>query len=476
MIYNNIDKFKKRVSIVARRIRVFIENTAQHIILKGINEIDIFQDDIDYKIFISFINEIKSLLKIHSYILMPKYFEFLATPINKESLPKFMQILGRKYVRYFNKKYNRKGTLWEGRYKSSIVEDSYILYVMKYIESLPVKEKIVDNAIEYKYSSIHCNLLNKKDRLIKYHEIYKKLGYRDSDRIKIYSQIFYDNRYDKFIKQCLEKQLITGNLEYIKKLEKLIGIRLREKKRGRPKKHKKGKKMYKKLTILDKKNHKNLKITPIKELSFAKKITFIPILAKEIELIGKDFPIVFTTDENPSIVALVSLGGDNLAIDHQGKWITNYIPAFIRKYPFAVISANDNPKQKLILIDEESPVVSFTQGEPLFKEDGTQTKLLQNRIKFLSEYEKEMELTKKVTKLISDSKILEDREISMGEGEEKHILVNGFKIIDREKLNNLSDDILADWVRRGIITLIDTHIKSLNNIDKLFNLAQKRQN
>ncbi len=86
-----------------------------------------------------------------------------------------------------------------------------------------------------------------------------------------------------------------------------------------------------------------------------------------------------------------------------------------------------------------------------------------------------MELTKKVAKIIQDSNILEDREISVGEGEEKHILVNGFRVVDREKLNGLSDDILANWVRKGIIGLIDAHIKSLNNINRLFNLAQKRQ-
>jgi len=200
-----------------------------------------------------------------------------------------------------------------------------------------------------------------------------------------------------------------------------------------------------------------------------------PILAKEVELVGKNFPIVFTADKNPLIVALVSLGGGNLAINHDGKWISEYVPAFIRKYPFALTSTKDNPNQKVVLIDEESPLISMTEGEAFFLKDGQQTKVLQNAIKFLSEYEKEMELTKKVAKIIQDSNILEDREISVGEGEEKHILVNGFRVVDREKLNGLSDDILANWVRKGIIGLIDAHIKSLNNINRLFNLAQKRQ-
>jgi len=462
---------------LARRIRIFIENTAQHILLKGIE--NIFREDIDYTVFISILRDMKDVIKIHSYILMPNYFEFIATPLNKDSLSKFMQSLGRRYVRYFNKKYNRTGTLWEGRYKASIVEDSYILYVMRYIERSPLREKVVDEPTKYKYSSIHCNLLNIKDILINHHKVYRSLGYRDIDRIKFYSQVFYmDNRYDNFIKRCLEKQLITGNLEYIKKVEQLVGLSLREKKRGRPKKNNKnskGKKMYKKLAVLDKKVHKDLKVKPMKDLNFAKGVAFVPLLAREVELVGKDFPVVFTADENPSIVALVSLGGENLAINHEGKWITEYVPAFIRKYPFAITSAQDNPNHKIVLIDEESPLVSFTEGEPLFTEDGNQTKVLQNAIKFLSEYEKELDISKRVAKIIQESNILEEREISIGEGEEKHVLVNGFRVVDREKLNSLSDDILADWVRKGFIGLIDTHIKSLNNINRLFNLAQERQ-
>ncbi len=135
----------------------------------------------------------------------------------------------------------------------------------------------------------------------------------------------------------------------------------------------------------------------------------------------------------------------------------------------------DNPKHKIILIDEESPLVSVKDGNSLFMEDGSQSDILKRAIKFLSDYDRDMEITKRVAKIIESSGVLEEREISIGEGDEKHILVNGFKVVNRDKLNNLSDDILANWVRKGFITLIDAHIKSLNGIDRLFDLAQKRQ-
>ena len=77
--------------------------------------------------------------------------------------------------------------------------------------------------------------------------------------------------------------------------------------------------------------------------------------------------------------------------------------------------------------------------------------------------------------MIVQSGILEEREITVGEGEEKKVLVNGFRIINQEKLHALSDAVLADWVRRGIISFIDLHLKSLENIQTLFNLASAKQ-
>ncbi len=463
---------------LARKIRLFIENTAQHIILKSIDSM--FRDELDYMLFLSMIRDIKSRidLDIHSYVLMPDYLEFIATPSNETSMSKFMQSLGRRYVGYYNKKYNRKGTLWEGRYKSSIVEESYIFDVMRYIESRPLKEGLVNDASLYRYSSIHNNLLNEKDKIVTPPKVYRDLGYRDEDRIKRYSQIFYSEmKREKFIISCLEKQLITGSKSFVLKLERLIGITLRERQRGRPKKNiEQGRKnMYKKLVVLDKKRHSNLKVQSMRDLNFAKGNSFIPVIASEVALVGSAFPIVFTDGDNPSLVALVSLGGDSLAINHEGKWITNYVPSFIRKYPFSIAGTQENPQQKVILIDEESDLVSTTEGNELFLEDGTQSDTLKNAINFLTNYENQLNITQNVVKAISDSGILEEREIAVGEGDEKQILVNGFRVIDRDKLNSLSDDILADWVRKGIISLIDAHIKSLEHINTLFELAQQRQ-
>jgi len=234
--------------------------------------------------------------------------------------------------------------------------------------------------------------------------------------------------------------------------------------------------MYQELVVLDKKKHSSLKINQLEDLNFARSSTFVPVIASEVALIGNTFPVVFTADDNPSLVSLVSLGGDSLAINNEGKWITSYVPSFFRKYPFSLASTKENPEQKVILIDEKSSLFSKSKGKQLFKQDGSQSETLEHAIKLLTTHEQQMSITKNVAKLISEAGILEDREIAVGEGEEKKILVNGFKVVDKEKLNKLSDDILADWVRKGIISMIDSHLKSLEHIQTLFNIAHQRQN
>jgi len=461
---------------LARKVRVFVENTSQHIILKSLNDLLLFQDEEDYQTFKLMLEElnISHSLEIHAYVMVPKYFEFLTTPKHIDSISKFIQSLGRKYVGYFNKKYERSGTIWEGRYKSSIVQDQlYLLDVMRYIE-----QKADEN---YAFSSVGKNLFAKPDAIVSQHEIYRKLAYSESYKTEYYSRFFHskvDDTKNKFIANCLEKQLVTGSVEFIKNLEELVGMPLISKNRGRPKKQteQKRKKMYKNLVVLDKKKHNSFKINQIKNLSFAKDIKFVPISANEIAPMSETFPIVFTADEEPSIVSLVSLGGDCLALDDENKWITPYIPIHIRKYPFTLAAHKDNPEQRVVLIDEDSSLFSKTKGKQLFKRNGDKSDILTNAVDFLTTHENQIIISKNLAKAIADSGILEDREISIGEGEEKKILMQGFQVINKEKLIALSDEILADWARRGIISLIDLHLKSLNNIQNLFNILHKRQN
>lgn len=450
---------------MARKERLFVDNATLHIGMQGINEEQIFKEEEDTLFYRNLLKTLSHDLRVdvHAYALMPSKVHLLCTFSDKEILSRFMQSVGLKYVSYFNKKYNRSGTLWQGRYKSSPVEDRYILEVMHYIESLEGKA------------------LEKADDFTVQHDVYKLLGKDDADRALAYKNRFLSapllDDAKSFIIDNLNKQLPTGSLEFYKKFEAIVGYSLLSQKRGRPKKNKtKGKKMVNNFVVLDKETHKNLKISPLENLNFAKEMTFVPVLANEVTKVAEMFPVVFTGDEASTLVALTSLGGSNLAVNNEGKYIARYVPAFLRKYPFSLGNTKENPDQKVILINEEAEVFSKTKGKQLFKKDGSESDTLKKTINFLTAYEKDVILTANVAKVISESGILEEREISVGEGDEKKVLVNGFKVVDREKLNALSDDILADWVRKGIITLIDAHLESLKHIDTLFKLTMQKQN
>lgn len=455
---------------MARKVRVFFENTPQHIIIETLTDIDLTVDEEDYDFFYSKLLElsIKHSVDIHAYIVTKSFFEFLATPKTSESISKLMQSLGKSYVTYYNKKYNRTGTIWQGRYKSSLIEPTlYLFDTMKYIESHDTE-----------YSSKRYNQFFKTDRLVTPHELYKELAFTDKNRAKQYKRYTQDRSKQEFIKYSLQKQTITASKYFIKELEDKLGESLTPKKRGRPqsKQQTKGNTMYKNLVILDKEKHKDLKVNPLQNLNFAKDLKFIPTLAQETINIAANFPVVFSADQNSTLMTLVSLGADNLAINSEGKWITQYVPSALRKYPFQLASTKENKDNKVILIDEDSDIFSTSTGNPLFDNDAKQSQTLENAIKFLTSHEQQMTITNNITKIIAQSGILEDREIAVGEGDDKKILVNGFKVVDKEKLNKLSDDILAKWVRDGIITFIDAHLKSLENIQQLFNIAHQRQN
>lgn len=455
------------------KLRLFLDNTPQHILLQSIDSLLIFEEEEDRLYFKELINVLlnKYQIVIYAYIIKEGFFEFIATPPFSDSIQKFMQNIARLYATYFNKKYKRKGTIWKGRYKSSIVEaTNYLLEVMCHIES---KANFNSN------SSQNKNLHGLNDEIISHHELYLKLGNTQEERILNYKLLFQNLSLSRTltIENALQKQMITGSEEYKKFLQEQFGIALHHFQRGRPKKQEthKEKKMYKNLQVLDKKKHQDLKIKPLNDLQFAKHIAFIPTLAHEISMIGVKFPVVFGGDkENPSLITIVGLGNDNLALNNEGKWITNYIPSYLRKYPFSLAKTKENSEQRVILIDEDSSLFSKTEGSPLFNQD-EQSPALVNAIQFLSSYDQHTTLTQVTLNEIAKNDILDEREIAVGNGDEKKVLVNGFKVVDKEKLFELDDAILASWVRNGIMNFIDAHLKSLENIQVLFDLLSQRQ-
>lgn len=164
---------------MARKARLFIPNTAQHIVVRGHNRSPVLARVEDFRyMYKCLLNAAMSnQLTIHAWVFMHNHIHLLATPSTAKSIPQTMQSIGSNYARFFNKHYGRSGALWEGRYKSALVDsDRYLLCCYRYIELNPVRAHIVKKPEDYPYSSYHFNALGKADKLITPHEVFLSLS------------------------------------------------------------------------------------------------------------------------------------------------------------------------------------------------------------------------------------------------------------------------------------------------------------
>ena len=159
--------------------RLFVEGLSQHVRHRGNNRGTIFQDDEDRIIFLAALGRscARSGVRLHGYGLMDNHFHLQVTPDDDQALPRMMQRLGRTYVRYYNRRHQRTGTLWEGRYWASLILDErYWLTCMRYIERNPVAANMVKTAGEYTWSSYRHHALGHPNELLAPHPLYEGLG------------------------------------------------------------------------------------------------------------------------------------------------------------------------------------------------------------------------------------------------------------------------------------------------------------
>ena len=199
---------------MARQPRFIKPGEPQHVILRGNNRDPVFYADEDYQFFRNKLCDAsnKHQCDVHAYVFMTNHVHLLVTPALGEGISKMMQMLGRYYVQYFNHTYERTGTLWEGRYKASLVDsESYLLLCMKYIELNPVRADMVKHPSEYPWSSYRCNALNQFDALVSPHHEYKQLGRDASERCDAYRSLFNA----QIPKQSLEEIRASANKNWV---------------------------------------------------------------------------------------------------------------------------------------------------------------------------------------------------------------------------------------------------------------------
>lgn len=177
---------------MARLPRLIVPHQPHHVIQSGSNQQVIFRDDEDYRSFLQWLREASKSYKvaIHAYVLMPDHLHVLATPSDEDGLAQMMQRVGRYYVPYFNKKYGRTGSLWSGRFKTSLVEAArYFLVCSRFIELNPVRVRMVGSALDYPWSSYAHHAGARPDALITDHAEYWALGNTPFQREAAYIEL-----------------------------------------------------------------------------------------------------------------------------------------------------------------------------------------------------------------------------------------------------------------------------------------------
>jgi putative transposase len=171
-------------STMPRSPRPVIPGQPLHIIQRGNNRMPTFFCTEDFDYYLRVVGEATRRVgcSLHAYVLMSNHVHLLVTPHDAQGAARMMQAIGRRYVRYVNKRHGRTGTLWEGRFRSTLIDsESYFLACSRYVELNPVRAGIVCDPAAYRWSSFCCNALSEADALITPHPAYLALAARPAE-------------------------------------------------------------------------------------------------------------------------------------------------------------------------------------------------------------------------------------------------------------------------------------------------------
>ncbi len=225
---------------MARLPRLTLPDHPHHVILRGNNRQDIFRDSADQQRMLGLLEThgLEQQVDVHAYVLMSNHLHLLVTPRSENALPLMMQAVGRSNVRQFNQRHGRNGTLWEGRYRSTLIQtERYFLACMVYIDLNPVRAGMVSQAADYPWSSHAHYTGTRQDAWLTPHALYWALGNTPFARELAYAQLVQAG-----IEQSQQHALTSATLSgwalgeegFVVGLQKLTPRRVRKAAAGRP--------------------------------------------------------------------------------------------------------------------------------------------------------------------------------------------------------------------------------------------------
>jgi hypothetical protein len=224
--------------------------------------------------------------------------------------------------------------------------------------------------------------------------------------------------------------------------------------------------IYERAVAVSSEKHRDWSVQTGNHFEFAKSINSVPLLAAEFGVAASEFTIVFA-GEGDNLFPTVILGmrdNHNAFVKKDGTWDGNYVPAFLRRYPF-VFARSEDGKTFTLCIDEEFEGFNKDgKGERLFDADGAQTQYLKNMLNFIQEYQAQFARTQVFTKRLKDMDLLESAQAQFTLPGGENTSLAGFYTINRDKLKALSAKKLADLAKSDELELCYLHLHSLRNL------------
>jgi hypothetical protein len=227
--------------------------------------------------------------------------------------------------------------------------------------------------------------------------------------------------------------------------------------------------MFEQVVPVDKERHAGKKVRMSNDFGFASKFHISYITLHEFARVASIYPVMFLEDQaNDQFRPVVLMGldaGENLFVDAQGQWSASYIPAIIRRYPFALTKAPEADRY-IVCVDEGSDLLSDTEGAPMFDEQGNPTQVIENVKRYLGELQQMDQMTHEFGKFLVQNNLLTPLNMRVNAADQVRN-ITGCYVINEERLNNFSDLKFQEVRQKGYLPAIYAHLISLSQIERL---------
>jgi hypothetical protein len=234
---------------------------------------------------------------------------------------------------------------------------------------------------------------------------------------------------------------------------------------------------YERVTPVSSQRHGNWCVEGGDHYEFARHVNSIPLVAVEIPHAAREYTIVFA-GAGDTVVPVVILGikkdQENLYITEEGGWTANYIPAFVRRYPFVFSETADATKFTLCVDESWDGCNQEGRGQRLFDEQGERTPFLERLLSFNSDYQRNAQRTKDYCNKLKELDLLDPKEATFTLANGEKAKLRGFMAVSREKLNALPAETLSELAKTGELELIYAHLLSMNNLSLMLEKVAKR--